>query len=393
MYFRNRVKKDYLSEEEKKFIKHVISLVDDSDKKVDEKLISSARTACYILVRKVIDNEEQYYEYVEVFKKLCNKNTSNLCFLVGMLMSNLPNKYSKDEVISMLEFAFENGYIYAASFLGVLYSSSNERYFDIDKAIDCFEYTTSHNMKCDFTFYAELLLEYFPQNKRYVEKAISLLKEKIEDNDLDAILDLAKIYLTGAFVEKNIDYSYKLLEKASRLGDLDSTIYLSDAYLLGFDGKKNRQKAFKYSLRLANKFYSAKGMYDVAMYYLEGSRTKKKEKEGIFYCKTAATLGYPKAICALGNFYLHGLHNFPINTKRGISLLKKSASLDCLEALYELSGIYKNGEFVKKNLKKANEYELKAEQLKSELLPDNYSYKSPCINGVFPIDNFFDSDD
>lgn len=62
--------------------------------------------------------------------------------------------------------------------------------------------------------------------KLKLKKEIKRLKLLIENNDTQAMYDLAMIYLDGSVIKKDEKQALELLQKASNMGHLQSKTYL-----------------------------------------------------------------------------------------------------------------------------------------------------------------------
>ena len=62
--------------------------------------------------------------------------------------------------------------------------------------------------------------------KRKLKKRIKKLNQQVAAGDLQAMYDLAMIYLDGTVLKKNSDEAYRLLKQAADAGHIQSKTYL-----------------------------------------------------------------------------------------------------------------------------------------------------------------------
>jgi TPR repeat protein len=93
---------------------------------------------------------------------------------------------------------------------------------------------------------------------------------------------------------------------------------------------------------------------------LQKARLKRAPLEAVSkLLETAHEAGDARATYALATWYLHGKH-FKKNVRKSVSLLRKAASQDLPDALFDLAVCYERGEGMKSNAKKAAELYLRA---------------------------------
>ncbi len=86
--------------------------------------------------------------------------------------------------------------------------------------------------------------------KHKLKKKIKQLNNQIEMGDLQAMYDLAMIYLDGTIINKNDKQAYSLLQQAADAGHIQSKTYLvskkvSDSVVIGAKAISDIQSIFK----------------------------------------------------------------------------------------------------------------------------------------------------
>ena len=86
--------------------------------------------------------------------------------------------------------------------------------------------------------------------KHKLKKKIKQLNKQIEMGDLQAMYDLAMIYLDGTIIKKNEKQAYSLLQQAADAGHIQSKTYLvskkvSDSVVIGAKAFSDIQSIFK----------------------------------------------------------------------------------------------------------------------------------------------------
>lgn len=235
------------------------------------------------------------------------------------------------------------------------------------------------------------------------EKGLQLLNECINNNNINAILVLASIYInenrfTDAIpiLEKgcNLDNGeshYLMFNILNELGDSNCIKYLDKAVLLNFEpacytkaglesdlGKKyelllkaphvieakyelghlylqdefqNYKEALKIFKECAKAGIDGANMY-LAKIYLFGLGVDVNMNEASKYTKIAANKGYKDAYFNLANMYLHG-DGVKQSYKDAFYYFKLASSNKDINATHNLACLYYSGKGCKKNIKEA----------------------------------------
>lgn len=144
-----------------------------------------------------------------------------------------------------------------------------------------------------------------------------------------------------------------LLRKAAEGGFLDAQIELAKHYYLGkqYPGAvtipKNLRSAFKWYLAAA-KQEDSDAQYEIGKYYKFGWGIETDREKALEWYVKAAEQEHVEALFEAGCGLLG------TNPDQGVKYITRSAELNNGEAQYTLSELFREGEYVKKSIKKAN---------------------------------------
>lgn len=206
------------------------------------------------------------------------------------------------------------------------------------------------------------------------EQALKLFYECIDNNNLNAIITLASLYI----LDKKLDSSIPLLEKGVSLNDGECAYLLFTVY-----DELNNPKCLDY-LNIAVDLNFQPAIYTKAM--MTNDNNKKIEllekapniteakfvlatmyldddyqnyPKALKLLKEVARLGFIEAYLPLAAIYLHGL-GVSINKAEAARYTKLAADNGFKDAYYNLALMYLKGEGVKKSPKDAFHYMRKA---------------------------------
>lgn len=185
------------------------------------------------------------------------------------------------------------------------------------------------------------------------KKVIKLLKNRANRGDLNAQLDLAKIYLNGDGVKKSPQKAIFWFQKASNKSVV-AIRKLAILYLKGIGVKQDFKKAEMLFKKGAKKG-DIESIYNLAVMYEKGIGVKSNLKEAIKLYKKAAQKGYMDAQYNLATIYYKDN-----NLTKAIYWYKKAALQGDSESLYNMGWFYANGKGVLKNKIKAYQYWIEA---------------------------------
>ena len=186
------------------------------------------------------------------------------------------------------------------------------------------------------------------------------LTQKAQQNDIEAILALAALYLSDNIIPgfHDINQAIALLNQAQALDSIDATVMLGIVYLQGTAIKQNHQKAFKL-FRTAAQQGNATAQCYLAECYLHGKGVKYNDNLAVEWMKKAADQHDVYAQQNLSDFYLMGKIT-PKNEQLGIYYKTLAAEQGLAVAQIDLARCYATGYGVKKDYTVAFEWYLAA---------------------------------
>lgn len=252
--------------------------------------------------------------------------------------------------------------------------------------------SVSNNSKSFSLF--EKALNLFSSNKQDQPDQtfdVNDLKQKADQGDLDAMLNLGYMYLYGtnnvsidyaqAFnyyqkaAEKNnpvalnnlgslyfngigtdVDYSKALqhFDQAAKLGSDDAAVNLAIIYL-GADDKNKNKEYFEKVFQLLEQ---AKENNNIAKYllgycYYVGFQLKQDYTKAFPLIKAAAEAEYDEAQLLIADFYINGWGT-PKNYNRAVQFLKNASAQGNAEAMLKLGDILAEGKIYTKDIEDAH---------------------------------------
>ena len=104
------------------------------------------------------------------------------------------------------------------------------------------------------------------------------------------------------------------------------------------------------------RFREAVGRYD-------GKGFDKDPEYAISMLLDLVDMGYPPAMNYIGAMYFNGEY-FEEDKKRGFEMINTAAGMGFPKSMLNLSRMYRDGDYVKKSIKKADEYEMRAVEMR-----------------------------
>lgn len=206
---------------------------------------------------------------------------------------------------------------------------------------------------------------------------IDNLKKRAEQNEIEALLELAEIYEDGMEVEQNLEEAVRLYRLAAHLGNAEAQENLGRMYQHGLGVTQDdteavrlyrlaadqKDKHAQFSLGLmyqkgrgveqnddeAVKLYrlsadqnNKNAQFSLGLMYQEGRGVEQNDTEAVQWIKRSAEQGKPEAQLHLAQMYLIG-HGVEQNDEEAVLWLRKSAEQDYAGAQYTLGLVYLNG--------------------------------------------------
>lgn len=321
-------------------------------------------------------------------------------------------KYSTDEV-EKAKLAYENyanngsasalcnlGYFYSVGMYG--YLKDNKKAFNYTKKSAALNYPVGmYNLA---TYYYSGI-----GTKVNLTKAFEYYKMAADLGDRDAMCETGLMYYEGKAVPQDLFKAYEYLTNARKKGNTkclktlkeleylsipenaaleiinNQTRYPSDKvsqaikvyeeyaksgspsalcnvgyyYSVGKNGySKDVKKAFEYCKRGAD-LGSKVAMYNVGLFYSNGTGVEKDNNKSYEYYKKSADAGYVDAIHVVGYSHYFGV-TCEKNLQKAAEYLKEAADMGNVRSMCLIGECYRYGKGVSKDVKKAVEYYRKA---------------------------------
>ncbi len=184
------------------------------------------------------------------------------------------------------------------------------------------------------------------------------LKAATDNGCVSALITLGNCYLTGQFVDQDLDSAAKCFQKAAESGLAKSQYNLGICYFNGFGVEQDIQKAVDLFIQAANQGY-AEAQYNLAICYFQGAGVAQNFQEAFQWFQKAAEQGIAEAQSNLGYYYLNGMA-VEQDVKTGIEWLTKAAKQGSAFAQHNLGICYGTGQGVEQNAQTAVEWLTKA---------------------------------
>lgn len=182
-------------------------------------------------------------------------------------------------------------------------------------------------------------------------EAVKLLQKLAGRNDVSALVQLGRIYLTGKKgVAKDYKKAFQYLHEAASFKNVSAQYFLALCYEKGWGVKADAKLAAAWALSAADAGDSyAQLLY--ATYCQNGTGVKQNSAEALKYLKLSAAQGNKQAAVLLGDYLVSGVGTETPASDEGVALLRKSAEAGDARAQYLLGKIYSDGVLVKRDYK------------------------------------------
>lgn len=181
-------------------------------------------------------------------------------------------------------------------------------------------------------------------NQALIEKGLDSIKELAGHGEPKAQFFLARLHMTGMFVEQDFDKAKSLLEKSARQGQPDALFALSQLYLLGQGGVDKDSAKGLTLLEMACEKGSARALNEAGYVFQGGRHGAEADLGKAERCyERAKGLGHEEAGLRLADLQetirFEQEQNNSIES-RSLSVLKEKADLGDAQAHFELGSIY-----------------------------------------------------
>ena len=182
------------------------------------------------------------------------------------------------------------------------------------------------------------------------ERGIALILRAAERGNEEAQFQIAEMYRTGDYVEKNLQEALKWYRMAAENGSADAQYYLAEMYRMGSSSaEKNFSEALKwYKLSAENGNYDA--MSELGHMYYRGDGVEQNYNEAYYWFNKNGFRGLPYFIYADMCFYVDKDYG------NAFRLYNAALQQGVEEAAYKIGEMYYYGLGVEQNYNKAFEF-------------------------------------
>jgi len=157
-----------------------------------------------------------------------------------------------------------------------------------------------------------------------------------ERGDADAQFQLARAYLRGEGVPKDVKKAFELMKASADQGNADAIGGLGYFFSNGIAVPKDEKQALEWFRKGAEKG-SAKAQLNLGNLLLSGAKnsgttSENNPAEGLLWIKNAADQNLPEACLAYGSILFSGEHGLPMNYEVAARYLKIAAAADIAAA-------------------------------------------------------------
>jgi len=271
------------------------------------------------------------------------------------------NTFSFDEALSLFISAQEDGNIFAAAHIGIMYHYGEGCKQDDQKAFECFEKGYKAGCPLATAWYSECYRMGYgvTKNKEYASKLFKAnevaLKELCNAEDTAALYFLGFNLIMGIGCEVNDAEGVRLLETAVFKGDNRSAVQLAECYINGWGVSADEHKGFELLMQHPVP-ESKKYHFLLGRCYYYGAGVEKDYSKAFASFEKSAKLGFGKAKDYLGDCYRNG-QGVEKDLYEAARWYKDAADNNgTANAAHSLAFMYMNGEGVPENEKKAVDY-------------------------------------
>jgi len=133
-----------------------------------------------------------------------------------------------------------------------------------------------------------------------------LWRKAVEENDVDAQIDLGVCYQAGDGVERDMAKSAEWFRKAAEQGHAVAQMLVAQNYSMGLGVNRDMAESAKWYRKAAEQGV-ASAQFNLGKYFFEGTGVKKDYEEAVKWWRKAAEQDYSTAQFNLGGCYFEGL--------------------------------------------------------------------------------------
>lgn len=162
-------------------------------------------------------------------------------------------------------------------------------------------------------------------------KALDWYKKAVDAGSPEATYVMARLYLDGQYVERDVNYAYILLEKSAELNYHEAMYVLAIQYEDGNYFERDTQKALYWYEKAAKE-----GNIEACGYYghllLNGTYGEKEIAKALICLENAAEYGHPLALYDLAICYYYGSNGLEHDKDKAKQMLVQSSEGGCADA-------------------------------------------------------------
>ena len=337
--------------------------------------------------------QEERNVTIEELTLFANQDIAEAKMLLGyILMSNAKNEDTAFKAFNLLKEAEEAGDKFAYYLIGYFYYMGAEPLLEQNhseaekRMLELYQEYENGDAAQEL---AELYA--FSEEKCDYKKAFDYATIAAEDDECGGYLVLGSLYLNGWGVEKDVNKALENYKMAAALGDETAMNQIGFIYMGNDELEANPEQSF-YWFNEAAKKGSDVGMFNLGWCYKNGIGIDADAEQAAEWFKKSAELGYVNAMVELGEYYQETLIDFnkakmwylkaaelgnaeaqnklgvlyadiDNDYKEAIKWYQKAMEQENPWAFRNLGICYREGNGVKKDLKKAEELFSKAAEL------------------------------
>lgn len=213
--------------------------------------------------------------------------------LIDFYISKADYRHAKLEIerlkyINSIESYRKLGFLYSCGLMGTIDLLEAKKYYL--KAYELGDEVSGYN----------LALLYIKEGEE--DKAIPYLTYGVSTNHIPSIKLLAKLYISGKTVSKDLSIALSLLKKAFELGEISVCSSIGKVYYQ----LKNYDEAYSYFL-IGAKEKDLDSIYYLGLCYASGLGVKQDFAKARFYYEQGANMNEPRCLYNLSLYYKDGI--------------------------------------------------------------------------------------
>lgn len=331
---------------ESDFMKELNAIMEDSDTPINESAINtmedSSSDICFVPFDiEKYTQQSQDYLFVE----------ANSAYI--------RDDYTK--ALELYKMAHEQGNIYAAVHIGMMYYYGYSCKKDVETALEYFKTGAQKGCPLASAWISECyrMGHGVEKNKEYARELYSKidhdLRQLCDAGDMAALYFLGYNLVMGIGVEEDEKEGARLLTLACQKGEKRAAVQLADCYYNGWGVKENPKTTVELLLKNPNPS-NKKAQFLLGKCYYYGNGTEKDLNKAIFHFKLASSLGHGTAKDYLGDCFYNG-EGTTVDYIEAAKWYKDAAdNHEIGNSAHSLAFMYLNGKGVEKNESTAMSY-------------------------------------